>query len=439
MNGFQPRRIARFAALTIMICGSLRGTPPLTTIQDVLYKADGSRFHGTAFIEWKSFEAADSSAIMTQSLTVQIINGSLKVQLVPTTNAASSAYYNVRYNSDGRVQFEEIWHVPPSSTVLRLSDVRALDATGEEVLPGQVSTEVQMSDVIGLMAEMASRPVKSPVFTSSRAVAINSKGELESVSGDGASCVHVDGTSGPCSTSPAFIDGEVPSGPVNGVNATFTLLNAPDPAGSLSLYRNGVLQKPGFDYSITGTSIRFVSAAIPQSGDTLLASYRVGATASLAYLNSVAPAAQVLCGGQGVATSATVATALGACTIPAGTLQAGDRVEIRADYAHAGSGVGFSFEVKWGGSTLATRAASASDHAATLKGEAALAVGGAAWSVQSWGTLLGFLAAAGSASDGIDTDLTISFLGRMAGQTTESIALQGYTVLRYPARLGLIQ
>jgi hypothetical protein len=56
----------------------------------------------------------------------------------------------------------KIWHVPPSSTVLRLSDVRALDATGEEVLPGQVSTEVQMSDVIGLMAEMASRPVKSP-------------------------------------------------------------------------------------------------------------------------------------------------------------------------------------------------------------------------------------------------------------------------------------
>ncbi|MCE5306326.1 MAG: hypothetical protein LLG20_01665 [Acidobacteriales bacterium] len=439
MNGFQPRRIARFAALTIMICGCLRGAPPLTTIQDVLYKADGSRFHGIVFIEWKSFEAADSSAIMTQSLTVQIINGSLKVQLVPTTNAASSAYYSVRYNSDGRVQFEEVWHVPPSSTILRLSDVRAMDSTGTEVLPGQVSTEVQMSDVIGLMAEMASRPVKSPVFTSSRAVLINASGELESVSGDSGNCVHVDGTSGPCSTSPAFIDGEVPSGSVDGVNAAFTLVNSPDPAGSLSLYRNGVLQKPGFDYSITGASITFVSTAIPQSGDTLLASYRVGSAASLAYLNSVAPSAQVLCGGQGVATSATVNTALGACTIPAGTLQAGDRVDIRADYGHAGTGVGFSFEVKWGTSTLATRAASASDHVATLKGDAAIVVGGAAWSVQSWGTLLGFLAGAGSASDPVNTDLTISFMGRMAGQTTETVALQGYTVLRYPARIELTQ
>src|SRR5450759_1567502 len=93
MNGFRPRRIARFSALTIMLCGCLYGAPPLTTIQDVLYKADGALFNGTAFIEWKSFEAVDSSPIMTQSLTVQIINGTLRVQLVPTTNAAGSAYY----------------------------------------------------------------------------------------------------------------------------------------------------------------------------------------------------------------------------------------------------------------------------------------------------------------------------------------------------------
>jgi hypothetical protein len=439
MNGFRPRRIARFSALTIMLCGCLYGAPPLTTIQDVLYKADGALFNGTAFIEWKSFEAVDSSPIMTQSLTVQIINGTLRVQLVPTTNAAGSAYYSVRYNSDGRVQFEEIWHVPPSTTMLRLRDVRVAESTGAETAPGAVGTEVQMSDVVGLMAELAARPTQSPQFTSSRAVRINTQGELESVSGDTANCVRVDGTSAPCSTSPAFIDGEAPAGTVNGTNVAFTLTNAPDPAGSLAVFRNGMLQKLTLDYTISGAAITFASAATPQAGDTLLASYRLGGASSLAYLTSLAQPAQVLCGGQGALTSATVATALGACTIPAGTLQPGDRIEIRADYAHVGAGVGFSFEVKWGATTLAARAASASERAAAIKGEAAIYTGGAAWSVQSWGSTLGWLAGAGSAADAIDADLTVGFLGRMASQSTESVTLQGYTVTRYPARLTLAE
>jgi hypothetical protein len=46
---------------------------------------------------------------------------------------------------------------------------------------------------------------------------------------------------------------------------------------------------------------------------------------------------------------------------------------------------------------------------------------------------------AGTASDAIDSDLTVSFLGRMASQTTENVALQGYTVIRYPAHLALVQ
>jgi hypothetical protein len=422
-----------------MLCGCLHGAPPLTTIQDVLYKADGTRFNGTAFIEWKSFEAADSSPIMTQSLTIRIIHGNLRVQLVPTTNAAGSAYYSARYNSDGRVQFQEIWHVPPSAAVLRLRDVRVVESTGDETAPGAVGTEVQMSDVVGLMAELASRPTKSPQFTSSRAVRINTRGELESVSGDTTNCVRVDGTPAPCSTSPAFIDGEVPAGTVNGANVAFTLTNAPDPAGSLAVFRNGILQKLTLDYTISGTAITFASAATPQAGDTLLASYRLGGASSLAYLTSLAQPAQVLCGSQGALTSATVATALAACTIPAGTLQPGDRIEIRADYAHIGTGAGFSFEVKWGTTTLTARAASASERVATIKGEAAIYPGGAAWSVQSWGSTLGWLAGAGSAADAIDADLTVGFLGRMASQTTESVTLQGYTVTRYPARLSLAE
>ena len=88
--------------------------PPLTTVQDVLYKADGTRFNGTLTINWTSFQAADNSAVVTQSTTVKVVEGNLRVQLVPSINATPSIAYAVTYNSDGRIQFRESWAVPAS-------------------------------------------------------------------------------------------------------------------------------------------------------------------------------------------------------------------------------------------------------------------------------------------------------------------------------------
>ena len=61
--------------------------PPLTTIQDVLYKADGTRFNGSLTISWSSFEVIDRTAIAQQTTTVSVVDGNLRVQLVPTTTA----------------------------------------------------------------------------------------------------------------------------------------------------------------------------------------------------------------------------------------------------------------------------------------------------------------------------------------------------------------
>jgi len=73
----------------------------------------------------------------------------------------------------------------------------------------------------------------------------------------------------------SFADQESPTGTIDGTNATFALAHTPNPAASLTLYRNGLLQKAGGqDYTLSGTAIAFVSGAIPQSGDTLLAWYR---------------------------------------------------------------------------------------------------------------------------------------------------------------------
>jgi len=77
-----------------------------------------------------------------------------------------------------------------------------------------------------------------------------------------------------------FVDGETPGGVVNGTNNSFTLANSPSPSASLALVRNGLLQSPGVDYTLSGMTITFLSVSTPQTGDILQASYRLPGTSS---------------------------------------------------------------------------------------------------------------------------------------------------------------
>lgn len=88
----------------------------------------------------------------------------------------------------------------------------------------------------------------------------------------------------------AKITGEVVSGAVNGTNAVFQLKYVPLPTQGVLVYRNGIRQAAGSDYTVSGTAITFVPGAIPQPGDTVLADYltapqAVPSAASLAFGN----------------------------------------------------------------------------------------------------------------------------------------------------------
>src|SRR5580698_4576717 len=120
--------LARIAAIILCAAFRLSAAPALTTIQDTIYKADGTRFNGTAVISWMPFDASDDSKIGLQTLTTQIVNGSLFIQLVPNSNAVPVNTYTVQYSSSGRSQFTEVWSVPPSTTPLRVKDVRVTAA-----------------------------------------------------------------------------------------------------------------------------------------------------------------------------------------------------------------------------------------------------------------------------------------------------------------------
>jgi hypothetical protein len=71
----------------------------------------------------------------------------------------------------------------------------------------------------------------------------------------------------------SYGDGIVPAGAVDGVNAVFTLPNAPNPALSLVLIRNGVTQSVSAgDYALAGLTITY--SIPPAIGDTHVCWFR---------------------------------------------------------------------------------------------------------------------------------------------------------------------
>lgn len=433
--------IRRLLCAAFLLAGLAAAAPTLTTIQDVLYKADGTRFNGTLTITWPSFQAADNSDIVTQMTTVKVIDGNLRLQLAPSSTATPAIVYAVTYNSDGRVQFQEDWSVPPSATALRIRDVRVAasssnstgigGSSGSGTSTGTLSSAIPESQVTGLIADLGARPIKGPGFGAGRTAVVDASGLIETATGNATDCMHVDGSSGPCGGSaPSFVDGDLPAGIVDGNNATFTLTAVPAPATSLAVYRNGVLQEQSVDYTATGNSIQFAAASTPQPGDALLASYRTSASAGASTFSGFSTV-QVICSGGGVTVNSPTLASLGSCSIPAGLLAQGDRIEIRFDYAHGGSAGGFSIEAHWGGTTILHRDAPAAETLTTGRADAGVLASSAQLSSETWGSTLAFSANAAVAGDVYASGLTISFLGLVANGG-DSLTLNNFTVVRIP-------
>lgn len=422
------------AAFGLCLAVPLAAGPTLTTIQDVIYNADGTPYNGIAIIQWTPFVAGDTSQIATQQVTVNIIAGNLMVQLVPTTNATPAGYYTVTFTSAGNDQFTQTWAVPPSTKPLRIQAVMMSPGTApSSLITG--SSPIPESNVIGLLADLAARPMEGATWGTGRVAVIDATGALDAIAGNVSDCVHVDGSSGPCgtagsgSTAPSFTDAEVPAGTMNGTNTSFTVSAVPSPPSSLALYRNGVLQKTGQDYTVSGNLVQFLAPSTPQPGDTLVASYRVTPTGA----PQGPPAPQVLCSGMGSATSSTTLSALGTCTIPAGTVHPSDRVKLSFDYSHEGTLTGFTFAVNWGNTVVAQRNGAASDTFISGWAEAGANTSACQLSVQSWGTVLGFAAGVLNAYDSLQYPLVLAFQGQMAATTTDTVTLRNFSVVRYPA------
>jgi hypothetical protein len=134
-------------------------SPPLTTISDVVYRADGSPAEGTLLISWPEFTTSSGQAVAagTDSVTLGA-GGALSVGLVANVNATpANSIYTVVYQLDDGTVKTEYWLVPTTSpatlaevrTTLGASENAAVFAT-QQFVTSAVATKANDSTVVHL-------------------------------------------------------------------------------------------------------------------------------------------------------------------------------------------------------------------------------------------------------------------------------------------------
>ncbi len=257
----------------------------LTQIRDTIVNADGTPFNGTVVITWNGFTGSNTGTISPLSTSARVYNGTLSVLLVPTTTASPGTFYQaVYYGNDGAAAWTETWQVPPSSTPLTLSTVRTSASTGSGTSTGTGGGSGTGGGTSG-SGQYATLPISLNQITGLSAIL----GSLNSAIAGLNTQLNTIGSTPP--TTAAFVDSDSLSGTLDGVNANFTLSQTPVPASSLSVFRNGLLQSLGVDYTVSGSAITFLPGSVPLPADLLNAAYRVAAPGPTAiFIDSETPA-----------------------------------------------------------------------------------------------------------------------------------------------------
>src|SRR5580698_10962986 len=123
-NGYFPKavEVAISLALVLLMALALSATswaqgPALTTVNGIVYRADGTAALGTVLISWPSFQSAEGDAVAAGNLSVTIGPlGAFTAQLVPNVGASpAGTYYVVVFQLDDGTVRTEYWAVPATS------------------------------------------------------------------------------------------------------------------------------------------------------------------------------------------------------------------------------------------------------------------------------------------------------------------------------------
>ena len=116
------------ASVMVLLTWSSAQTPSTTTINDVVYRADGTLAGGTLLISWPTFSTAAGQAVAAGRKSVTLAEGGvLSVALVPNTGATPpGTFYTVVYQLDDGTVKTEFWVVTTTSpTTIAASTHRA--------------------------------------------------------------------------------------------------------------------------------------------------------------------------------------------------------------------------------------------------------------------------------------------------------------------------
>ena len=129
----------RLAMSVVVMVGVAQALPPvMTTVNDTVYRADGSPASGTMLISWPAFTTADAKPVAAGTLSV-IIGGSGAVSVALAPNAGANpdgTFYKVVLKLDDGTTETEAWVIPASATAVTIGSVRST------VVPASVALQV---------------------------------------------------------------------------------------------------------------------------------------------------------------------------------------------------------------------------------------------------------------------------------------------------------
>jgi len=110
-DGRRPRGRLFYVLLSVLLLTAVSRAqaPAMTTISDVVYRADGTPAAGTLLISWPAFTTADGKPVAAGTKSVMLgAQGTLSVALAPNTGAIpAGTFYTVVYQlNDGTVKTE---------------------------------------------------------------------------------------------------------------------------------------------------------------------------------------------------------------------------------------------------------------------------------------------------------------------------------------------
>lgn len=147
--GWKMWRVAGLAFGIIAMSLTSRGQVATTTVQDTVYRADGTFATGIILVTWPAFVSATGKTVAAGSLSAAIgANGQVTLNLAPNVGATpAGSYYTAVYHLDDGTVTKEYWEIPNVAST-SVAAIRTL------VMPASVAVQtVTATEITSMLGQ----------------------------------------------------------------------------------------------------------------------------------------------------------------------------------------------------------------------------------------------------------------------------------------------